>query len=101
MWRLEITTIALDDGGRSIMVLPLFAAELAATDRVTLSREHDEWRFVSAAQAAKLYLWDSQRRGLEAVRRQILPGGPLASALEIPTGRRARRPRSSIARRRS
>jgi 8-oxo-dGTP pyrophosphatase MutT (NUDIX family) len=99
LWRLETTTVCLDDRGRSIMVLPLFAAEIAPSDRVTLSREHDDARFVSAAAAAKLYLWDSQRRGLESVLRQIVPGGPLADALAIPGGRGDRRPRPSPARR--
>jgi 8-oxo-dGTP pyrophosphatase MutT (NUDIX family) len=101
LWRLETITIALDERGRSIMLLPLFAAELAASDRIVLSREHDDWTFVSATQAAKLYLWDSQRRGLESVQRQIVPGGPLASALEIPAARRDRRPSSSLTRRTS
>jgi len=60
---------------------------------VKLSKEHSEWRFVSAGTAARLYLWDSQREGLDAVRRQILPGGARARALELtaPGARRSRR----------
>ena len=92
MWRLESTSIHLDARGRSLVVLPLLAAEVGARDPVRLSKEHDEWRFVSAAAAGRLYLWDSQRQGLEAVRRQVLRGGALARALELtPTVARRRR----------
>jgi len=93
MWRLERTSIHLDARARSLVVLPLLAAEIGARDAVKLSKEHSEWRFVSAGTAARLYLWDSQREGLEAVRRQILPGGARAHALEliVPGARRPRR----------
>ena len=90
MWRLERTSIHLDGRGRTLEVLPLLAAEVGPRDVIRLSREHTEWRFVSAAAAARLYLWDSQREGLEALRRQILPGGPRASALELRTSNRRR-----------
>ena len=83
MWRLERTSIHVDGRGRALVALPLLAAEVGPRDTIRLSREHTEWRFVSAAAAARLYLWDSQREGLEAVRRQILPGGPRARALEL------------------
>ena len=95
-WRLEQTSIFLDARGRDIIALPLFAAEVPAGSAVELSKEHDASQFTSAAKAARLYLWDSQRMGLAAVTRQILPGGPLAAALELPIrGRgRSRRPSS-------
>jgi len=98
LWRLEQTTLCLDARGRTLMALPLFAAEVPARDRIRLSKEHDASTFVSAAKAARLYLWDSQRQGLEAVARQILPAGPRASALELPSpparsGAKASRPR--------
>jgi 8-oxo-dGTP pyrophosphatase MutT (NUDIX family) len=90
MWRLERTSIHIDARGRSLVVLPLLAAEVGGRDAVRLSKEHSEWRFVSAAVAAKLYLWDSQREGLDAVRRQVLPGGARARALELVTAGVAR-----------
>ena len=83
LWRLELTTLCLDPRGRSLMALPLLAAEVGAREAVTLSREHDAAKFVSASQASRLYLWDSQRQGLAAVARQILRGGALANALEL------------------
>lgn len=93
MWRLEHTSIHVDARGRSLEVLPLLAAEVGARASIRLSKEHSEWRFVTAGVAARLYLWDSQRRGLEAVRRQVLPAGDLARALELnpKVARRSRR----------
>ena len=86
-WRLEGATLSLDAKGRSLMVLPLLAAEVGASEPVRLSREHVAFRFVGAREAARLYLWDSQREGLAAVGRQILPGG----APKAPRTRAAKR----------
>jgi 8-oxo-dGTP pyrophosphatase MutT (NUDIX family) len=103
LWRLEQTTLCLDARGRTLMALPLFAAQVPARDSIRLSKEHDDSTFVSASRAARLYLWDSQRQGLDAVARQILPAGPRANALELelPTSATRRRPPPSRARRAS
>jgi dATP pyrophosphohydrolase len=98
LWRLEQTTISLDERGRSLMALPLFAAEVGAEESIRLSKEHDDWAFLSAAQAASRFLWDSQRVGLDAVMRQIVPGGPEAAALELVGPRAARPARSASSR---
>jgi dATP pyrophosphohydrolase len=91
MWRLESVTAFFDPRRDAIRFVTLFAAEVAAGGRVRLSREHTAHRFVSAREAAKRFLWDSQRRGLLAVRAQVLGGGVRARALEIavPAGRRS------------
>ena len=82
-WALETMTLYPDVASDTIVALPLFAAEVAARAAVRLSREHDASRWVSAAEAARRVLWESQRRGLEAVRREVLRGGRLQAALEI------------------
>ena len=84
-WALETMTLYPDVAGDRIVALQLFAAEVAATARVKLSREHDDAKWVTAGAAAKLVLWESQRRGLEAVRREVLGEQRLANALEIST----------------
>ena len=93
-WRLERTTFYLDARGRTLVALPLLAAEIGPREKVVLSREHSQWRFVSAAEAARLFLWDSQRAGIDAVKRQVLRGGRLAKALEIEVESRAVRRRA-------
>lgn len=97
-WRLEQTTICLDDRGRALTALPLFAAEIGARETIRLSKEHDASTFLSAARAARRFLWDSQRLGMDAVLRQIVPGGPRAEALELRLGAHARPARAASSR---
>jgi dATP pyrophosphohydrolase len=89
-WVLETPTLFLDRRTGEAVVLPLFAAEVPSGAAVRLSREHDADAFLPARAAGRRFLWDAQRRALEDVRRQVLPGGPLADALEV-TARAARR----------
>jgi 8-oxo-dGTP pyrophosphatase MutT (NUDIX family) len=109
-WALEAPTIFYDTTRDRVRTYPRFAAEAGPGDTVLLSSEHTDWAFLPAAEAGRRYLWESQRRGLEDVKRQILRGGPLAAALEVtellkrpgdrPSGRPARRPvpRSAVRR---
>ena len=103
-WALETVTLYLDAAQERLVVLPLFAAEVGPDEGVRLSKEHDAFAWLGARAAGKRYLWESQRRALEAVRREVLRGDPLASALEV-TERMskagARRPRRAAPRRRS
>jgi dATP pyrophosphohydrolase len=83
-WRLEQPTVFFDPRADAIAMLPVFVAQLDARARITLSREHDRVAALGAAAAGRRYLWDTQRAALAAIQRQILRGGALAHALEIP-----------------
>jgi len=82
-WVLESPVIFFDPVADAIEALPLFAAEIPATARVTLSPEHDAHAFLAPPAAGRRFLWDAQRIGLAAVRRTVLAGGALADALEV------------------
>ena len=82
MWILETVTTYFDAEADRVRMLPLFVAEIGRKDVVVLSREHDAYRFLGARAAGNRYLWESQRRGLEAVRREVLERPALARALE-------------------
>lgn len=90
LWRLETVTTWFDPRRDAVRFAILFAAEVGAREAVRLSREHTAHRFVTAREAARRFLWDTQRRGLAAVRGQVLGGGRRAQALEIelPAARR-------------
>ena len=92
LWRLEQVGAYYDPGKESIRIITAFAAELPAGAPVRISREHTAHRFLTAREAGRRFLWDSQRRGLADVRDQVLRGGPRARALEIevPAVRRRR-----------
>lgn len=83
LWGLETVSVYFDAQRDEVQFLPLFAAEIPARARPRLSDEHDDWRFAPAAAAGRLFLWEAQRRGLEAVRREVLARPRLAEALRI------------------
>jgi hypothetical protein len=68
---------------------------------VTLSREHSEFAWLSPAAAAKRFVWETQRKGLVALDREVLRAkSPLAlerSALleELTGGPGPRAPRAT------
>jgi 8-oxo-dGTP pyrophosphatase MutT (NUDIX family) len=99
-WALESVTIYFDAAADAVRALPLFAAEVDARDAVTLSREHVAYAWLPARAAGNRYLWEAQRRGLEAVRAEVLARPRLARALKIEGGAdHAPRQSAAIARR--
>lgn len=82
-WALETVTAYYDPAKDVVLMLPLFAAEAGAREAVRLSEEHDAHRWLPARAAGRLYLWEAQRIGLEAVRREVLGRRDLARALEV------------------
>ena len=82
-WALEEPTTIYQARRDEVIAIPVFAAEVAPRGRVRLSGEHDEWAFLPAREAGRRFLWETQRRAPEDVRRQVLRGGPLADALEL------------------
>jgi dihydroneopterin triphosphate diphosphatase len=82
-WALERLTVYYEPAKDAVHAVPLFAAEVAWTDPVHLSAEHDRYAFVSEAVAAKRVLWHTQRRGLRALREEVLASGADPSAREV------------------
>jgi dATP pyrophosphohydrolase len=103
-WALEHLAVFYDPGRDVVRVVPVFAAEVAWTDRVDLSDEHDRYAFVTLAEARRRVLWATQRSALAALKDEVLSGRPGADAREV-TARIAirsigRRNRSARSRRR-
>ncbi len=98
-WALEHLTIFYSPAKDAVLAVPLFAAEVAWTDPVHLSREHDRYAFVSPATAARRVLWGTQRTAQRAVRDEVFAGGPSAEAREITDRIAARAPRGARAKR--
>src|SRR5207247_7728863 len=71
-WALETMTIYPDADGDAILFVPLFAAEVDPRRRVRLSREHVDAAWLGVREAARRVLWGTQRRGLAAVKREVL-----------------------------
>ena len=82
-WALEQPATFYDPGRDMIRVVPVFTAEVAWTDPVYLSDEHDKYAFVPFREARKRVLWATQRRAIEAVRDEVLSGSAGGAAREI------------------
>ena len=82
-WALEHMAMFYEVARDHVRVVPTFAAEVAWTDPVQLSHEHDRYAFLPMAKARAQVLWASQRRALEAVGEEVLSGSPGGAAREI------------------
>ena len=82
-WVLEHLTTYYEPARDAIHIVPLFAAEVAWTDTVVLSHEHDRYAFVPPATAARRVLWGTQRAAQRAVRDEVLTSGTSAAARDI------------------
>lgn len=83
LWALEHVAVFYEPARDGVFVVPTFAAEISWTDPVHLSDEHDRYQFASAAHAARLVLWETQRAALAAVRREVLDHPVHAAAREV------------------
>jgi dATP pyrophosphohydrolase len=82
-WALEHLATFYDPGRDHIRVVPVFAAEVAWTDPVMLSDEHDRYAFVTLAEGSKRVLWATQRAAIAALRDEVLSGSPGGAAREV------------------
>jgi len=82
-WALEHPATFYDPGRDHIRLVPVFAAEVAWTDPVQLSHEHDRYAFVTLAEATKRVLWATQRAAIAALRDEVLSGSPGGVAREV------------------
>ena len=72
--------LAADD---TVWHVPGFCAVVGRDAAVTLNEEHDDFRWVSRAQADLEFLWPGERRQLEEVAREIMDFGPARPFLRI------------------
>ena len=82
-WALETVITYFDPPSDTVRFLPLFAAEVMPGDEVVLSKEHDEFEWLDERAFGKRVLWEMQRRGLDAVRREVLDDPRLAVANDV------------------
>jgi len=73
-WGLETLSIWFESANERFVALPLYAAEAAADAEIILSREHDAFAWLAPRAAGARFAWETQRRALEALDREILRG---------------------------
>jgi len=73
-WGLETLSIWFESANERFVALPLYAAEADARAEVRLSREHDDFAWLAPRAAGARFAWQTQRRALEALDREVLRG---------------------------
>ncbi|NNM85421.1 MAG: NUDIX domain-containing protein [Phycisphaerales bacterium] len=66
-----------------VVLMPVFAAEVAGNASVQLNEEHDDYRWVVLADVANHFVWRAQRQVIEIIQSDIIAGLPSASLLQI------------------
>ena len=82
-WALEHLATFYDPGSDSVRMVPVFAAEVAWTDAVQLSAEHDRYVFVTPTEARRRVLWATQRQAIAALKDELWSGSPGGAARDI------------------
>ena len=73
-WGLETLSIWFESVNERFVALPLYAAEAAPDAEVILSREHDDFAWLVPKAAGARFAWETQRRALEALDREVIRG---------------------------
>lgn len=68
----------------SVNVSPVFAAEIDTADEVSLSTEHQEFRWLKKDAAIELLVWPGQKKAIETVCSYIVNDNPSTPFMEIP-----------------
>lgn len=82
-WALEQPATFYDVAADHVRVVPVFAAEVAWTDPVHLSHEHDRYAFMPLERARRTVLWATQRQAMTALVDEVLSGSAGGAAREI------------------
>ncbi len=82
-WALEQPASFYDIAADHVRIVPVFVAEVAWTDPVHLSHEHDRYAFMSLERARRTVLWATQRQAIDALVDEVLSGSPGGAAREI------------------
>ncbi len=94
-WGLETLSIWFESASDRFVALPIYAAEVAPDADVRLSREHDAFAWLAPRAAGARFAWETQRRALAALEREVLRGrsAHLLECTALLAELRSRRPR--------
>ena len=70
-WGLETLSIWFESANERFVALPLYAAEADPRAEVKLSREHDDFAWLTPRAAGARFAWETQRRALVAIEREV------------------------------
>ncbi len=66
-----------------ICLLPVFAAKVKSDSEVTISKEHDEYKWLNPEEAKQLLAWDGQRKSVDVIVDYFLNRNSFLNFIEI------------------
>ncbi len=66
-----------------VIILPVFAAQVASNARVMINEEHDDFRWVNRRDVATHFVWRVQRQAIAIIEEDILGGAPAKALLTL------------------
>lgn len=66
-----------------ICLLPVFAAKVKSEIKVTISKEHDEYKWLNPEEAKQLLAWDGQRKSVDVIVDYFLHRNSFLNFIEI------------------
>ncbi len=68
----------------TVNLSPVFAVRIDASDRVSLSAEHKDFRWLGCEDAVSLLVWPGQRKAIQSVYAYVVLDNPSRDFMEIP-----------------
>ena len=85
-WIVPHVTSFYDASHDCVHCCPLIAVQVAPGTEPVLSKEHEDYRWASHAEARRWLVWPGQRQGLDMVQQVIAAGEEGAGLLEMKLG---------------
>ncbi len=84
MWQIDYVSVFFLASRDEIHYNAIFTAEVSADAMVTLSDEHEDFRWVASGTAAGQFLWPNQRHAVREIIAEVLEAGPAEAYLRVP-----------------
>jgi len=83
MWQVEFLETFYFMPHDYVLVMPVFAVEVAAEAAIVLGEEHDDFRWVPEAEIGKAFMWRTQREALAHVLDALRQESPAMEWLRV------------------
>jgi dihydroneopterin triphosphate diphosphatase len=83
MWQVEYLESFYFRPKDYIVMMPVFAVEVARDAVITLNEEHDDLRWIPEARIDSAFMWRSQREALHILLEALRNPGPSAPFMEV------------------
>ena len=83
IWSAPKVNLFYSSDSNTINLVPVFAIKVKKNSKVTISKEHNEYKWVSSEDAQKLLTWDGQRQAIRLIEEYYLKERSFLNFVEI------------------